>query len=354
MPVSLQSSKRSNVKCRMGAGEVQSSLEQATRRRLAAADASSDEVDDDDSADESYLDQDESKLVGGALVTPEERQTARQVALMSSTFLTEPSTPAAMTPTARKSPDSSRMHGQLESGSSDTDSSCGPVDAASSADSMDSIWGKRGGGSVSGSSGEDGLLEEDEGDVSESSAVDSEGPPSGNAGSGCGSDDGGGASGRGSDDEGGASGLGSDDDEGGVGSGNEAEIEGDRPWLRRKRGLAPVCAGKRRKRPPWTQAERQSHEPVQETLRSSWKRRKEKQEQEHAARVFIAEQANSKLRRVLDAISDSNAEPLKRLVADVSKAETHLLGYDRRARVMLEYALGTENSHRAHPEDRTD
>jgi hypothetical protein len=52
---------------------------------------------------------------------------------------------------------------------------------------------------------------------------------------------------------------------------------------------------------------------------------------------LIAEQANSKLRRVLGAITDGNAEPLKELVADANKAEKHLLGYDRRARVMLEY-----------------
>jgi hypothetical protein len=76
---------------------------------------------------------------------------------------------------------------------------------------------------------------------------------------------------------------------------------------------------------------------VLETQRPSWKRRKQKQEKEHAARVLVAKQANSKLRRVLDDISDNNAEPLKELVADVSKAETHLLGYERRARVMLEY-----------------
>ena len=168
----------------------QSSLAQETRRRLAAADSSSDEADNDDLVDDAYLDQDESKLVDGAVVTAEERQTARQVALMS-TFLTKPSTPAAMTPTARKSPDSSRMSDHLESGNSDTDSSCGSVASVSSADSMDSIWGKRGGGSVSGSSGEDGLLEEHDGDVSESSVDDGEGPPSDGAGGGCGSDDGG-------------------------------------------------------------------------------------------------------------------------------------------------------------------
>ena len=84
----------------------QSSLALATRRRLAAAGAgaSSDEVDSDDSADESYSDQDVSKLVNGTVVTAEERQTARQVALMSSTFLTETPTPAAMAPTTRKPP----------------------------------------------------------------------------------------------------------------------------------------------------------------------------------------------------------------------------------------------------------
>jgi len=60
--------------------------------------------------------------------------------------------------------------------------------------------------------------------------------------------------------------------------------------------------------------ERQSHEPVLETQRPSWKRRKQKQEEEHAARVLVAKQANSKLRRVLDDISDNNAEPLKELV----------------------------------------
>ena len=53
----------------------QSSLALATRRHLAAAGAgaSSDEVDSDDSADESYSDQDASKLVNGTVVTAEER-----------------------------------------------------------------------------------------------------------------------------------------------------------------------------------------------------------------------------------------------------------------------------------------
>ena len=294
----------------------QSSLALATRRRLAAAGAgaSSDEVDSDDSADESYSDQDVSKLVNGTVVTAEERQTARQVALMSSTFLTETPTPAAMAPTTRKPPISSRISEQSESCGSDTNSSCDSVAAVSSADSMDSIWGKRGGGSLSGSSGEDGPLEEHGGDVSESSASDGEGPPSGDAGGGCGSGDGGGASGRGSDDEGSASGRGSDDDEGGVGSGNEAENEGKGPSLRKKRGPVPLYAEKRHKRRPWSRAERQSHEPVLETQRPSWKRRKQKQEEEHAARVLVAKQANSKLRRVLDDISDNNAEPLKELV----------------------------------------
>ena len=116
----------------------QSSLAQATRRRLAAAGAgaSSDEVDSDDSADESYSDQDASKLVNGTVVTAEERQTARQVALMSSTFLTETPTPAAMAPTTRKSPDSSRISEQSESCVSDTNSSCDSVTAVSSADSI--------------------------------------------------------------------------------------------------------------------------------------------------------------------------------------------------------------------------
>jgi hypothetical protein len=71
--------------------------------------------------------------------------------------------------------------------------------------------------------------------------------------------------------------------------------------LRKKRGPAPLYAEKLHKRRPWSRsrAVRQRHEQQ----RLSWKRRKQKQEQEHAARVLVAKQANSKLRRVLDDIS---------------------------------------------------
>lgn len=111
-------------------------------RQRADANVGSDAEDSaDNSVDGDFHDEEGVMVVNGEVTTAEERQTARQFSMMSMFLTGEPSTPAAMTPTARNSPDTPGAQGQM--GSDSSHSSLDPVSSVSDSDSLDEIFGKK-------------------------------------------------------------------------------------------------------------------------------------------------------------------------------------------------------------------
>jgi len=302
-----------------------------------AAAAMSDEDDDSEGQDE-YVDIEGNKLVHGVIRTKSERQLFQQQATLSS-FLTNSST--AQDNQDQATTPEFRTAFEEEGGDSDASaSSLGHADTVYSSDSLDelqmSISGRRNDdGGFTESSGVDGLLSEDESEESESDEDsvedDTAAAAAGSARGPMRSD-----TGRGSDGE---SSVGSGDEAGDErDEEGEADIENSDRSARKKRKFQAFgqYVNPPRQRRGWSEKERKSHQPSP-GIRPSWKLRDEKRREEREARSLMAQQANSKLCGVLSAITDSNWEPLKALVADPTKTEKHLVGYLVRARVLLLY-----------------
>jgi hypothetical protein len=119
----------------------QSSIKLVARQRADANVGSDAEDSADNSVDGDFHDEEGVMVVNGEVTTAEERQTARQFSMMSMFLTGEPSTPAAMTPTARNSPDTPGAQGQM--GSDSSHSSLDPVSSVSDSDSLDEIFGKK-------------------------------------------------------------------------------------------------------------------------------------------------------------------------------------------------------------------